>query len=371
MGKFQEKFERAPIAFSFEDVILLPGFSKVEPKEVDLKTMFSKNIQLNIPVVSSPMDTVTEEEMAIALALHGGIGVIHRNCSIEEEVEMVKKVKNFKANQGSAVRDKNGKLRVAAAVSPFDIERAKALSKYVDALVIDVAHFHNENVIEATRKIAKEVNVDIVIGNLGTREGVLDAVSRIEEVAGLRVGIGSGSVCITTEITRAGAPTLFAVAQAADALEELGLEIPIIADGGIRSPGDVVLSIAFGASCAMLGYILAGCKESPSPIKVINGKIFKLHRGMGSKSAREKRMVIDRYAASSKEIPEGIEAWIPYKGDASSVISEFVAGIRAAIGYAGASSIKEVKEKAKVAKVLKKREVDYLNKLNEAMYFLE
>ncbi|MEM3258392.1 MAG: IMP dehydrogenase, partial [Thermoproteota archaeon] len=255
-----------------------------------------------------------------------------------------------------ATRDKEGRLRVAAAISPFDIDRAKLLSKYADALVIDVAHFHNEDVIEATKKIVKEVEVDVVIGNLGTREGVLDSISKIDRVAGLRVGMGSGSACITTEVTRAGAPTLFAVSQAADALEEIGVRIPIIADGGIRNPGDVALAIAFGASCAMLGYVFASCKESPSPMTIINGRYFKLHRGMGSQSARQKRMALDRYATFSKEIPEGTEIWVPYRGEVASVIGEFVSGIKAAMGYAGASNIVELQENGKVAKVISRKD---------------
>ncbi|MEM4229240.1 MAG: IMP dehydrogenase [Thermoproteota archaeon] len=466
MGRFQEKFNGAETVFNFDDVILLPGLSKVEPKQVDLRTRFSKNIPISIPIVSSPMDTVTESEMAIALARQGGIGVIHRNCTAEEEAEMVKIVKRsesfiirevvtiskeakvgeaaeimkkhrisglpvvendklvgiitgrdvrftdpsvrvgeamtrdvvvakpgvtpeeavelmkkhkveklpvvdrdgklvglityrdvaLRGEYKGATRDEEGRLRVAAAVSPFDLDRARLLSKYADALVIDVAHFHNENVIEATRRLVREVGVDVVIGNLGTKEGVLDTVSRIDGVGGLRVGIGSGSVCITTEVTRTGAPTLFAVSQAADALEEMGVEIPVIADGGVRNPGDIVLAVAFGASCAMLGYVFAGCKESPSPMTIINDRYFKLHRGMGNQSARQKRMALDRYAALSKDIPEGTEVWIPYRGEVSSVIGEFVSGVKAAMGYAGASSLVELRVKSRVARVLSKKE---------------
>jgi IMP dehydrogenase len=464
MGRFQKKFIDAETVFNFDDVILLPGLSKVEPKEISLRTKFSKTISINIPIVSSPMDTVTESEMAIALARHGGLGVIHRNCTAEEEVEMVKIVKRsesfiirdvviiskeakvgeaaeimrkhrisglpvvennrlvgiitgrdvrftdpsvrvgeamtkdvvtakpgvtpeeavelmkkhkveklpvvdedgklvglityrdvaLRGEYRGATRDEEGRLRVAAAVSPFDIERAKLLSKYADALVIDVAHFHNENVIDATRRLVREVEVDVVIGSLGTKEGVLDSASKIDNVAGLRVGIGSGSVCITTEVTRTGAPTLFAVSQAADVLEEIGAEIPIIADGGVRNPGDIALAIALGASCAMLGYVFAACKESPSPMTMMNGRYFKLHRGMGSQSARQKRMAIDRY--SSKDIPEGTEIWIPFRGEVSSVINEFIAGIRAAMGYAGASNIEELRKNGRVSRVISTRE---------------
>ncbi|MGC9132524.1 MAG: guanosine monophosphate reductase, partial [Candidatus Micrarchaeia archaeon] len=233
------------------------------------------------------------------------------------------------------------------------LERAKLLSKYADALIIDVAHFYNKNVIEATKKISKEIDgeVDLIIGNLGTKEGVLDSVTKIDKVDGVRVGIGGGSICITTKVTKAGAPTLFAVAQAADALKELGINIPIIADGGIKEPGDVALALLFGASCAMLGYVFAGCDESPSQRVFLNGKYYKLHRGMGSESAREKRIVNDRYASFSKQIVEGKEVLVPYRGSIDKVVEEFVSGIKASFGYAGASNIKELQENGKIARV--------------------
>lgn len=459
MVKIAEKLIKGHAVFTFDDLIILPGYSKVEPSQISLKSHFSTSIELNVPFVSSPMDTVTESEMAITLARYGGIGVIHRNCTVEEQVEMVKKVKrsesfiirdvitvkpNVTVGEAStymkrynisglpvvddegrlvgiitgrdvrfadpnilvgdamtrdvivaeekitpeeaidlmrkhkveklpvvdknnkliglitykdvalrdkypnAIRDRDGRLVVAAAISPFDIKRAKALEKYVDALVTDVAHFHNENVIQATKKLIKEVNVDIIIGNLGTKEGVIDALSRLEKVSGLRVGMGSGSVCTTSQITRTGAPTPFAVTQAKEALEELGVDIPIIADGGIRGAGDIALVLALGASTAMMGYVFAACKESPGPVTMIGNRYYKLHRGMGSIGARQKRMALDRYSQPSKDIPEGMEVWIPYKGEASVVIEELSAALRAAMGYAGASNIKEMFEKARI-----------------------
>jgi IMP dehydrogenase len=459
MVKIAEKLIKGLAVFTFDDLIILPGYSKVEPSQISLKTRFSTNIELNVPFVSSPMDTVTESDMAITLARYGGIGVIHRNCTIEEQVEMVKKVKRSEsfiirdvitvkpnitvgeaanymklynisglpviddenkligiitgrdvrfANPNilvsdamtkdvivaeekitpeeainlmkrykieklpvvdknnklvglitykdvalrdkypNAIRDDDGRLVVAAAISPFDIKRAKMLEKYVDALVIDVAHFHNENVMQATKKLIKEVNVDIIVGNLGTKEGVTDALSKIERINGLRVGIGGGSVCTTSQITRTGAPTPFAVAQAKEALEELGADIPIIADGGIKGAGDIALVLALGASSAMMGYVFAACKESPSPITMIGNRYYKLHRGMGSVGARQKRMALDRYSQPSKSIPEGMEVWIPYKGEASAVIEELSAALKVAMGYAGASNIKEMFEKAQI-----------------------
>lgn len=462
MGHFEEKFQTAPTAFNFEDVILLPGLASVEPKDIDIKTRFSDGITLNTPIVSSPMDTVTEANMAIALARQGSMGVVHRNCSAEEELAMIKSVKRSESfiirdvvtidegktvkeareimrdnsisglavvkdkrlsgiitnrdvrftdpetlvrdamttdmvtthegineqdaislmrknkveklpvvdkagnltglitykdvmlrdKYGNATRDGNGRLRVAAGVSPFDMDRAKMLAKYADALVIDVAHFHNENVIAATKRMIDSVSIDVVIGSLGTKADVIDSVTRIDAAAGLRMGIGSGSICITTNVTKAGAPTLFAVSQAADALAEVGSHIPIIADGGIRGPGDVALALAFGADLAMMGYAFAGCKESPSEVTVIDEKYYKIHRGMGSQAAREKRLALDRYAKLSKGIPEGIEMLVPYKGEVENTLDEFSSGIKAAMGYAGASSIMEMHGNARIAKAM-------------------
>jgi len=355
MDNFANKYKDAVLAFNFDDFILLPGFAKMEPKDVKLGTRFSKNIKMNIPIVSSPMDTVTEATMAIALARNGGMGVIHRNCSTEEEVEMVKAVKNeqySKETYKNAVVDDQGRLRVVAGISPFDMERAKQLSKYADALLVDVAHFHNSNVIEAAKKISTETGSELVIGSFGTKDGVLDCVRKIENAGALRVGIGGGSICTTTDVTRAGSPALFAVAQAADALEEMGRsDIPIIADGGIRNAGDISLTAVFGASSAMLGYALAGCKESPSEIKMINDKQYKLHRGMGSHAARAKRAALDRYGNAGKNLAEGVEMMIPYTGEVDDVVGDMLAGIRASIGYAGAEDMESMKKIAKVARV--------------------
>lgn len=458
--RFAQKITEAPYAFTFDDLILLPGFSKVEPSEVSLASRVTKNIHVNLPFVSSPMDTVTEEEMAIALSRAGGVGVVHRNCTSEEELSMVKKVKrsesfiirdvvtiqpditvgeaqNMMESNGinglpvveggklvgmitsrdvrfadpglrvreamtrdvvtgsegitpeeatdlmqshkieklpivdtenrlvglitykdvrsrekhrGATRDSNGRLVVGAAVSPYDLERAKTLSKYADFLVLDVAHFHTLNVIEATKKLVREVEgVDIVVGNIGTKSSALDVCSSLERVDGVRVGMGSGSVCTTTQITKAGSPTPFSTAQVSDAIDELGMDIPVIADGGIRGAGDIAISLALGAAVAMMGYVFAGCKESPGETTVVDGKLYKLHRGMGSASARAKRFALDRYSQPSKGIPEGTEAWVPYKGEVQSVISELSSALRASLGYAGASNLRELQEVGTVA----------------------
>ncbi|MHA1596399.1 MAG: IMP dehydrogenase [Candidatus Asgardarchaeia archaeon] len=462
MGYFTRKIEEASYALTFNDLILLPGWIEVEPNEISIKTRITPNIPLNIPFVSSPMDTVTEDAMAIALAREGGLGFIHRNCTIEEQVEMAKKVKRAEsliirdvitispdhtvkeakklmelhdihglpvvtgdnvvegivtwrdiryaddtlyvkevmtkredlitANEGisvedakklmhehrieklpivddrgkliglitikdlelkgkypNAARDDDGRLLCGAAVSPFDIERAKKLDKYVDVIVTDVAHFHNKNVFEAAKKMSKEISSDFIVGNIGTYEAALDCLTKIEGVSGLRVGIGSGSICKTAIVARAAAPTVYATASAADAIRELGVDIPIIADGGIRNPGDAAIALALGASCVMMGNIFAGCKESPGRLIAIEGRYYKEYYGMGSYRARKKRYALDRYSRPSKEVEEGVEGWVPYRGLVSDVVKEFVAGLKAAMGYAGAKDIRELWKKAKLA----------------------
>ncbi|MDE1834554.1 MAG: guanosine monophosphate reductase [Candidatus Micrarchaeota archaeon] len=351
MGSFTKKFEIAPLALNFDDLILLPGLSETRTRDITLQTRFTNKIKIKSPLVASPMDTVTEAEMGIAIAQSAGIAVLHRNCPIEDQVAMAKKVKDTEPKSADATIDENGRLSVAAAISPFDIDRAKSLSNYVDAFVTDVAHFHTKAILESTKKIMKETGKEVVIGSLGTKEGVADCLSKLDDVAGLRVGIGGGSICITTDVTKAGSPTLFATSQAADALEELGLDVPIIADGGIRSAGDAALAFAFGADSAMLGYCLAGTAQCPGEIKEVNGIKFKAYRGMGSRGARERRAIVDRYSdTGGKKIEEGIEGYIPYKGDVVNVIELLDSGIRAAIGYAGAGSINEMKKKARVAR---------------------
>ena len=459
-GRFTDRILKAPVAFTFRDLILLPGLSKVEPGEIDVRTRVSTSHQLNIPFVSSPMDTVTEAEMAIALARQGGLGVLHRNCTIEEEVEMAKRVKRAESfiikdvitvkpdqtvgeaievmrkhdisglpvvddgdrlvgivtardvrfadmglrvadvmtgveqlvtvgeditiedakrilqehrieklpvvdEQGrlkglitvkdimlrdkfpNAVRDEEGRLLCAAAISPFDLERAVKLDKWVDILVIDVAHFHNRNCFEATKRILKNVGADVVVGNIGTYQAAEDTITELDGIAGFRVGIGSGSICITMEFLKAGSPTLFATAQVADAVADYGADLPIIADGGVRSPGDAALALALGASCVMMGNVFAGCREAPGEMVAIGGRYFKRYRGMASPSARARRHAVDRY--HTKGVTEGVEGLVPYRGDVASVVAEFVEGLKAAMGYAGARNIRELWENARLA----------------------
>jgi IMP dehydrogenase len=457
---FRSKFEDAEKALTFNDVLLLPGWTTVEPSEADVKTRVSRGIALNIPLVASPMDTVTEAEMAIALAREGAIGVLHRNCSAKEEVAMARSVKRaeavvirdvitvnpdttvdellrlmeehnikgfpvvededrlvgivtwrdvrlaesnlkvkdvmtesvitgtedtsleeamkilhehrieklpiidsdrrvkglitmkditLKGTYQDAVRDEEGRLICAAAISPFDLPRAKALDRYVDILVLDVSHFHNSNCFDAAKEILKEVEAEVIVGNIGTYEAAEDVITKLDGVAGLRVGIGSGSICSTSVVTRAGAPTLYATSRVADAVKKYGVDIPIIADGGMRNPGDIAVAMAVGASCAMMGNVFAGCRESPGRLVAMEGRYYKEYYGMGSERARKKRYAQDRYSQPSKSISEGVEGWVPYRGPVKDILDEFTGGLKAAMGYVGAKNIHEMWERARLA----------------------
>lgn len=454
------------VAITFNDVILLPNWTSIEPEDANVTTIIANgrdpSIKLQVPFISSPMDTVTEIEMAIALAREGGLGIIHRNCSIEKQVGMVKKVKRSEANiirdvitikqdekikqaleimrekdvhglpvitdnnkligiltgrdvrfadenlkvkdlmtkdvitaskdispssaktilhkyrieklpvveeDGSlfglittkdlmlkgkfpnASRDEEGRLIVGAAISPFDLDRAKALAKYSDVLVTDVSHFHNKNCFEATKKIIKEVNVPLIVGNIGTYEAAEDCITKLEGIVGLRVGIGSGSICSTSVVTRAGSPTLYATLKSAEAKENYNSKVSIIADGGITNPGDIAVALTGGASAVMMGNVFAGCKESPGRLEGIGGRFYKRYYGMGSHAAREKRFALDRYSKPSKEIDEGVEGWVPYRGTVHDTVVKFVGGLKAAMGYIGARTIEEMWANGKFASV--------------------
>lgn len=341
---FLSKLNSAQNVFTFRDFILLPGRSEVEPGDIDLTTNLTKNVRLKVPLVSSPMDTVTEWKLALEMARMGGAGAIHRNMPIETQVEQAKKVKASKVDARST--DDRGRPLVGASVSPVDAERCKALDRVVDFLVADVAHFHTSRVMGAAKKVLPGLSADFVVGNVGTRQAVFDIVDELPRVDGFRAGIGSGSICITTEVTRVGAPTLFAVAEVASALEERRLSVPVIADGGIRGPGDASLAFAAGASAVMLGSMLAGTKEAPTGVVVRGGRRFKTHRGMASAAARRVRFAIDRYAVPAKGLDEGVEAYVPYVGGAEGVVAMMENGLRAAFGYAGAASVGDMWKKA-------------------------
>ena len=341
---FLSKLESARNVFTFRDFILLPGRSEVEPGDIELSSKLTKNITLKVPLVSSPMDSVTEWRLALAMAELGGAGAIHRNMPIERQVEQAKKVKASKVDALSV--DSGGRPLVGASVSPLDRERCLALDRVVDFLVADVAHFHTSKVIDGARKVLPDLSADFVAGNVGTGKAALDILDELPRVEGFRAGIGSGSICITSEVTRVGAPTLYAVAEVASALQERRAEIPVIADGGIRGPGDAALAFAAGASTSMLGSMLAGTEEAPSKVVLKRGVRYKTHRGMASAAARKVRFAIDRYSVPAKGLDEGVEAYVPYVGRAAGVVSSMANGLRAALGYAGAASVSDMWTKA-------------------------
>lgn len=351
MGEmFLEKLKKAELGLTFDDVLIKPNYSEVHPAKVDTTTKVSKNIKLDIPLVSSPMDTVTEAEMAIALAKHGGIGIIHRNLSIEEEAKEVEKVKE----KG---------LKVGAAVGVFDQKRVEALvNAGVDLIVIDTAHGHSKDVIESLKLYKKMYDVDIMAGNIATKEG---AVALIENGAdSLRVGIGPGSACLTRKVSGVGVPQLYAVASVADVASEY--DVPVVADGGIKTSGDIVKAIVAGADCVMIGNLFAGTDESPGEIIIDKGRKFKKYRGMGSEEVVKR---LDRY---SKLVPEGIVGLVPYKGAVEDVIHKLVGGLKTGMGYVGAENIKELKLKGRFIRVtsLGERENRPRNIFIEKEFFL-
>lgn len=444
---------------TFDDVLLIPAYSNVLPREVNLQTRFTRNIVLNLPFVSAAMDTVTEANMAIAIAREGGIGVIHKNMSIAEQAKQVASVKraengminspviitadktvgdalrimaeykiggipvvdeknkligivtnrdlrferdfnktidkvmttenlittsrNTDLNKATdilqqykieklpvvdedgtllglitykditkakdkpyACKDDLGRLRVAAGVgiTADAVERASALVEAgVDALVLDCAHGHSQNVVNTLKAIKSQfTNVDVVVGNIATG----DAAKMLADAGAdaVKVGIGPGSICTTRVVAGVGVPQLSAVYDVYKALETYN--IPLIADGGIRYSGDIVKALAAGGSSVMLGGLLAGVEESPGTTILFNGRKFKTYRGMGSLEAMQHGSK-DRYMQSDVEdakklVPEGIVGRVPYKGDLYEVIYQMAGGLRAGMGYIGAHTIDEM-----------------------------
>ena len=344
--------------YTFDDVLLVPAYSTVVPAEVKLETQLTKNIKLNIPVTSAAMDTVTEDEMAIALASLGGLGFIHKNMSIEKQSEMVKKVKATEIAdeyQDSAAVDSKGRLLVGAAVGVADntMERVRELVKAgVDIITVDSAHGHSKGVIDYVRKIRDEfADLDIVGGNVVTAQAAIDLVYAGASV--IKVGVGPGSICTTRVVAGVGVPQLTAINDVYEVIKTYN--IGVIADGGIKLSGDIVKALAAGGDVVMLGGLLAGTKETPGEIVETNGKQVKTYVGMGSLSAM-KRGSSDRYFQGGEKelkklVPEGIEATVPYKGEMRQVIHQMMGGLRSGMGYVGCENIRELKTDAKFVKI--------------------
>ena len=317
---------------TFDDVLLVPAWSEVLPREVSLKTQFTKNISLDIPIASAAMDTVTEAPMAIALAKEGGIGVLHKNMTAERQAEEVAKTKaaGFKVAAG-------------VGITADAVNRAGLLvDAGVDAIVLDSAHGHSKGVVSTLKKIKKAFQgIDVVVGNVATAEGTRDLIEAGADA--VKVGIGPGSICTTRVVAGVGVPQLTAIYDAAEAAKPYG--VPIIADGGLRYSGDIVKALAAGASTVMCGSILAGADETPGDIieDFKNGKKFKVYRGMGSIDAMEAGSR-DRYfqTGAMKLVPEGIVGKVPYKGPVGDILYQLIGGLRSGMGYCGAHTIEEL-----------------------------
>jgi len=460
---FSEKL-RVPEALTFDDVLLRPKESRVEPDDADMATRVSTNVALNLPVLSAAMDTVTEAELAIEMAREGGLGVLHRNMPVEETADHVEQVKRAdeliirdvvtadpdqtvrevdemmdregvsgapvvdddgvvlgiisgtdirpylevgeydavreamtdevvtttedvtprdalelmyehkiervpivddddrltglitmagilaRREYDAAARDDDGALVVGVAVGPFEMDRAQAADEAgADIVFIDCAHAHNLDVIDSAREIEAEVDADVVVGNVGTREA---AEAVVDFADGIKVGIGPGSICTTRIVSGSGMPQITAVAEVADVAATH--DVPVIADGGIRYSGDAIKAIAAGADAVMLGSYFAGTDEAPGRVITMNGKRYKQYRGMGSVGAMNDGGG-DRYLKDEDEeeefVPEGVEAAKPYKGSLSSELYQLVGGMQSGMGYVGAETIPEFKERSEFVRV--------------------
>ncbi|WP_188619609.1 IMP dehydrogenase [Flavobacterium suaedae] len=453
---------------TYDDVLLIPNYSEVLPREVSLKSKFSRNIELNVPIVSAAMDTVTESAMAIAMAREGGIGVLHKNMTIEKQATEVRKVKRaesgmiidpvtlpltatvgdaktvmreysiggipivddngilrgivtnrdlrFERNNDRAItevmtfenlvtagegttlttaetilqdnkieklpvvdsdykliglitfrditkltqkpianKDRYGRLRVAAAlgVTGDVLERAGALvNAGVDAVIVDTAHGHTKGVVEVLKELKREFpELDVVVGNIATPEAAKYLVENGADA--VKVGIGPGSICTTRVVAGVGFPQFSAVLEVAAAIKGSG--VPVIADGGIRFTGDIPKAIAAGADSVMLGSLLAGTKESPGETIIYEGRKFKSYRGMGSVEAMEKGSK-DRYFQDveddvKKLVPEGIVGRVAYKGELFESMLQFIGGLRAGMGYCGASDILTLQDNGRFVRI--------------------
>ena len=357
MSNWDTKFAKKGL--TFDDVLLIPAESHVLPNEVDLSTQLADNLKLHIPLISAGMDTVTEGPMAIAMALQGGLGVVHKNMSIQAQAGEVANVKSVVVPAGAtkAAVDDNNRLLVAAAVGVTSdtFERAEALLKAgADAIVIDTAHGHSAGVLRKIAEIREHFpDATLIAGNVATGEATRALFDAGVDV--VKVGIGPGSICTTRVVAGVGVPQITAIYDAASVAREYNK--PIVADGGIKYSGDVVKALAAGGNAVMLGSMLSGTTEAPGEVFEDNGKKYKAYRGMGSVGAMaQAHGSSDRYFQggvneANKLVPEGIEARVEYKGDVSDIVFQIDGGLRSGMGYVGASDIPTLIEKAQFVQI--------------------
>ena len=331
-------------SFTFDDVTLVPQYSSVLPAETKTVHKLSNNLNLQIPLMSSAMDTVTESKMAIAIAKLGGIGIIHRNLSIEKQIEEIKKVKKNNYLVGAAI-----------GVNPRDFERAQELSRFkTDLIVIDTAHGHTQKVLNMIKKVKKKLkNCILCAGNIATGKAAKFLADSGVDI--VKVGIGPGSICTTRLVAGIGVPQLSAVLEVKKALKNYRTKI--ISDGGIKFSGDLAKAIAAGADAIMIGSLFSGTTESPGKIIRYKGKLYKNFRGMGSVGAMNAGSADRYYQKKSKDIskyvPEGVESMVKFKGSVKEIIYNLVGGLKSSMGYMGAKTIKDLQKKGKFLKISK------------------
>jgi|TARA_Y100000816_G_scaffold141384_1_gene100167 IMP dehydrogenase len=332
-------------ALTFDDVTLAPNYSEILPSETNTSIKLSKNLTLKIPLISSAMDTVTEGSMAAAIAEKGGIGVIHRNLSIEKQIFEIKKVKQKKLLVGAAV-----------GASSEEHRRAKRILKEnLDLIVVDTAHAHTKKVSDIIKMIVKTKpkKTTLCAGNIATAEAAKFLIKL--GVDAIKVGIGPGSICTTRLVAGIGVPQLSAIMNVKSGVGNR--KVSIIADGGIKFSGDIAKALAAGADAVMIGSLFAGTDQAPGKIIKKNGKLFKSFRGMGSIGAMNKGSA-DRYFQtkqknSSKYVPEGVEGFVKYKGKVDKVIYQLVGGLKSSMGYLGSKKITHLRKKPKFYKITK------------------
>ena len=331
-------------ALTFDDVLMLPRYSNILPSNTNISLKLTNKINLKVPFLSSAMDTVTESNMAIAMAAAGGIGIIHRNLKIKNQSEEIKKVKG-----------KNFLVGAAIGTNQEDLERARSLlDNGVDLIVIDTAHGHSAKVLKILSKLKKlNSKTPVCVGNIATGEAAKKLYNSGADI--IKVGIGPGSICTTRMVAGIGVPQISAVMEVKKSLKKK--KIKIISDGGIKFSGDIAKALAAGADAIMMGSIFAGTDESPGKKFKVKGKIYKQYRGMGSigamSSGSANRYFQKNYKDKSKFVPEGVEGRVEYKGRVSKIIYQLQGGLRSSMGYIGAKNLNEIKKKAKFIKITK------------------
>lgn len=340
---------------TFDDVLLQPGLAVAAREDIDVQMTLHDSLTLKLPIVSSPMDTVTEEHMAIAMAEAGGLGIIHRNMSAAEQAEKVRVVKMHTPASDVATKDGSGRLVVGAAVgvgADLDERIDALLGAQTDVLVVDSGHGHSSYIADAVKRIKQKKSDQLVFaGNVATAEGAKYLFDAGADV--LRVGIGPGSICTTRVVAGVGVPQITAILNCAPVAEEYGKTI--IADGGFKQMGDIAKAIACGAGAVMLGSLLAGHDQAPGDMVTIDGKNFKPYRGMGSVSAMQKGGAA-RYGQSSqteakKLIAEGVEGLVPSKGGVADFLYQAAGSLRSSCYYLGVQQLSDATKHATLVRM--------------------